>query len=75
MAKDVLEVLRRLDNALLSRRATPQECVDFNEAVEAVAELIAADVECDEALNACDWTKAKDAQVRRRAALAACRGL
>jgi hypothetical protein len=40
-ADEVLRILRRLDNALLSRRATPAECVELNEATGAVADLIA----------------------------------
>lgn len=90
MAKDVLEVLRRLDNALLSRRATPQECVALNEAVEAVTDLIAADVEYNAAKAEYEKQENADddddlylnalkrlqwATDRRVDALVACRGL
>ena len=86
MAKpDVLDVLddeiRALPEMAGLIRRGEHECDEtlaverLKDARERIAELITADVEYDEAVNACDWTKAKDAQARRRGALAACRGL
>ncbi len=79
-----MKILRRLDNALLSRRATPAECVELYDATNAIAELIAADEEYDAATKALldpdrddhkNLVRRLDAAiVCRAAALLACKG-
>lgn len=83
---DVLEVLRRLDSALLSRRATAHECGELHDAIDRVAELVAADEALDRinAMLPCEPFKIPDpvsylkewesAHARRAAALAAVKG-
>lgn len=78
MAKDVLDILR---DHYLERGGSE----DVIEATAKIAELIAADVEYDEAWDLYDecepeealvaFDRASAATVRRAAALAACRGM
>lgn len=82
MAKDVLEVLNsQLDNLCVE---TPEDQAHFDSLEDAtwrIAELIAADVEYDEAMEKihevgfCNHERLIRAEERRAAALAACRGL
>lgn len=86
MAKDVLEVL---DAAIRDHRVSPQNAGAMQKARARIAELIAADVEYDAAKNAefllryeapllefrSVRKRVDDAEIRRAAALAACREL